>query len=64
MFFKTENSKALFKEMVKISNRLPNRYFLTFTPGATHPGLHAISVTLRPERVGVVVEARTSYWQQ
>ncbi len=63
-YFKTENSKALMKDMVKISNRLPNRYFLSFTPTATHPGLHAISVTLRPERVGVVVEARTSYWQE
>ena len=63
-YFKTENSKALTKDLVKISNRLPNRYFLSFTPAATHLGLHAISVALRPERVGVVVEARTSYWQQ
>jgi VWFA-related protein len=63
-YFKTENSKALTKDLMKISNRLPNRYFLSFTPSATHPGLHAIGVTLRPERVGVVVEARTSYWQQ
>ena len=63
-YFKTENSKALTKDLGKISNRLPNRYFLSFTPNTTHPGLHAISVALRPERVGVVVEARTSYWQE
>ena len=63
-YFKTENSKALTRDLVKISNRLPNRYFLSFTPTATHPGLHAIGITLRPERVGVVVEARTAYWQE
>ena len=63
-YFKPENSKALTRDLVKISNRLPNRYFLSFTPTATHPGLHAIGVTLRPERVGVVVEARTAYWQE
>ena len=63
-YFKTENAKALARDLVKISNRLPNRYFLSFTPSATHPGLHAIGVTLREPREGVVVEARTSYWQQ
>ncbi len=63
-YFKTEGSKSLLKDLAKISNRLPNRYFLSFTPTSTHPGLHAIAVTLRPERQGVVVEARTSYWQQ
>ncbi len=63
-YFKTENAKALSKDLIKISNRLPNRYFLSFTPSATHPGLHAIGVTLRQPREGVVVEARTSYWQE
>ena len=63
-YFKTESAKSLVKDLAKISNRLPNRYFLSFTPTSTHPGLHAIGVTLRPERENVVIEARTSYWQQ
>ncbi|WP_263384322.1 VWA domain-containing protein [Granulicella arctica] len=62
-YFKVEGDKRLQKDMVAISNRLPNRYFLSFTPTASHPGLHAIAVRLREERVGVKVEARSSYWE-
>ena len=63
-YFKTENAKSLTKDMAKIANRLPNRYFLSFTPTSTHPGLHAINVALRQPREGVVVEARSSYYQE
>ena len=62
-YFKTENAKSLEKDLVKISNRLPNRYFLSFTPTASHPGLHAIAVRLREPRESVIVTARTSYWE-
>ncbi len=62
-YFKVENGKAMVKDLQKIANRLPNRYYLSFTPSATHPGLHAIGVKLREPREGVVVEARTGYWE-
>ncbi len=63
-YFKVENNKKLEKDLVAISNRLPNRYFLSFVPTASHPGLHAIAVRLREPREGVSVQARTSYWEQ
>lgn len=62
-YFKAENAKALEKDLLAISNRLPNRYFLSFTPSKSHPGLHAIEVQVRPERVGVEVRARSGYWE-
>ena len=60
-YFKFENAKALEKGLQAISNRLPNRYFLSFQPQQPHDGLHAIGVTL-PDYSGLVVEARRSYW--
>ena len=63
-YFKVENNKKLQKDLVAISNRLPNRYFLSFTPSASHPGLHAIAVRLKEPREGVGVQARESYWEQ
>jgi VWFA-related protein len=62
-YFHVENGKKLVKDLFAISNQLPNRYYLSFTPVSMHPGLHAISVTLSPPREGVVVQARTSYWE-
>lgn len=60
-YFKFENAKALEKGMQAISNRLPNRYFLSFQPQQPHPGLHAIGVELK-DYSGLVVESRKSYW--
>jgi hypothetical protein len=60
-YFKFENAKGLEKGMQAISNRLPNRYFLSFQPQQPHPGLHAVGVELK-DYSGLVVEARKSYW--
>ncbi len=63
-YFKFENAKGLEKGLQAISNRMPNRYFLSFQPAQPHEGLHAVGVTLGEPRVGVVVEARKSYWAE
>ena len=60
-YFKFENAKGLEKGLQAISNRLPNRYFLSFQPQQPHPGLHSVAVTLN-NYSGLVVEARRSYW--
>ena len=61
-YFKFENAKGLEKGLQAISNRMPNRYFLSFQPVQPHSGLHAVGVELAEPRVNVVVEARKSYW--
>lgn len=63
-YFKFENAKGLEKGLFAISNRMPNRYFLSFQPGDPQPGLHAIDVKLAVPRDGVIVEARKGYWNQ
>lgn len=63
-YFHFEDARGLEKGLHAISNRLPNRYFLSFQPVQPHPGLHALGVRLTEERSGVVVEARQSYWSE
>ena len=62
-YFHFENAKGMEKSLQAISNRLPNRYFLSFQPSAPHLGLHAIGVGL-PEYPQLKVEARKSYWAE
>ena len=63
-YFKFEDAKGLEKGLTSISNRLPNRYFLSFQPVQPIAGLHAVGVELVVPRVGVVVQARKSYWAE
>lgn len=63
-YFKFENAKGMEKGLTAISNRMPNRYFLSFQPVQPVGGLHAVGVELAEPRVGVVVEARKSYWAE
>lgn len=63
-YFKFEDAKGLEKGLQAISNRMPNRYFLSFQPVQPVAGLHAVGVELAEPRVGVVVEARKSYWAE
>ncbi len=62
-YFHFENAKGMEKSLGAISNRLPNRYFLSFQPTNPHLGLHAIAVGL-PEYPQLKVEARKSYWAE
>ena len=60
-YFKFENQRGLQKSLVTISNHVPNRYVLSFSPQSPATGLHAIEVRLR-DHPGLTVSARKSYW--
>jgi VWFA-related protein len=60
-YFKFENTRSLERGLITISNQVPNRYALSFSPQADSPGLHAIDVRLK-DRTGLRVDARKSYW--
>jgi len=60
-YFKFENTRSLERGLIMISNQVPNRYALSFSPQADSPGLHAIDVRLK-DRTGLHVDARKSYW--
>jgi VWFA-related protein len=60
-YFKLTDAKALERDLLTISNHIPNRYMLTFQPQSPHPGLHAIGLSL-PNYSRLAVTARTSYW--
>ena len=60
-FYHFKDAKSLNRDLYTIANHVPNRYVLSFTPQSPHPGLHALSLTLKsyPQ---LSVEARSSYW--
>jgi VWFA-related protein len=60
-YFPFRNSHDLEKNLLAISNHIPNRYVLSFQPRSPHPGLHLIGVRLK-EHPNLVVTARRSYW--
>jgi VWFA-related protein len=60
-YFGFKNVKTLQHDLLIISNRVPNRYVLSFVPTSTHPGFHAIDVKLK-DRPNLKIEARTAYW--
>ncbi len=61
-YFQFSDVKGLESGLAEVGNGLPNRYVLTFQARAGgHVGLHKLQVTV-PERVGVSVVGRESYW--
>ena len=60
-YFGFKDPKTLNRDLLTISNHIPNRYVLSFQPQSTHPGLHALQLTLK-DRPNLVVEARNAYW--
>jgi VWFA-related protein len=60
-YFRFSNTHTLEKNLITISNHVPNRYVLSFQPGSPHPGLHSIVLRLR-DQPKLVVTARRSYW--
>jgi hypothetical protein len=59
--FKFSTAKQLQRDLFTLSNHIPNRYVLSFHPQNPHPGLHAISLTLK-NYDNLNIEARSSYW--
>ena len=60
-FYKFKDVKSLDRDLITISNHVPNRYVLSFRPQSPHLGAHALNLTLKayPQ---LSVEARSSYW--
>ena len=59
--FKFKDVKTLQKDMLTISNHIPNRYVLSFHPQSPVPGFHTITLSLR-DYANLSVEARDGYW--
>jgi VWFA-related protein len=59
--FKFKDVKTLNRDLFTVANHIPNRYVLSFHPRNPHPGLHAVSLTLK-NYDKLTIEARTSYW--
>ena len=60
-YFPFKNTKGLERDLETISNHVPNRYMLSFHPESPHPGLHAVSLTLK-NYPNLELAARNSYW--
>jgi len=60
-YFKFENSKSLVRDLLTISNHVPNRYVLSFQPQSPHAGFHAVELKLVGHS-GLHVTARSGYW--
>ncbi len=60
-YFKFENSRTLVRDLLTISNHVPNRYVLSFQPQSPHAGYHAVELKLEghPE---LHLTARSGYW--
>ena len=60
-YFTFQNAKTLTRDLLVISNDIPNYYVLTFRPHSPQPGFHALDVRLngRPE---LRLSARKAYW--
>jgi VWFA-related protein len=62
-YFKLGSEKGFERDLAVISNRLPNRYSLSFHPQSPRAGLHTLRLSL-PGYAGLEVTARTSYWAE
>jgi VWFA-related protein len=60
-YFKFENSRSLVRDLLTISNHVPNRYVLSFQPQSPHAGFHAVELKL-VGHPGLHVTARSGFW--
>jgi VWFA-related protein len=60
-YFRFENRKALERNLVTISNHVPNRYVLSFQPRSPHAGFHSVALKL-VDHPDLRVTARNGYW--
>jgi VWFA-related protein len=60
-YFKFENSRSLVRDLLTISNHVPNRYVLSFQPQSPHPGYHAVELKLK-NHPNLHLTARSGYW--
>ena len=60
-YFGFENGRSLVRDLVTISNHVPNRYGLSFQPQSPHAGFHAVELRLK-DHPDLRVTARNGYW--
>lgn len=59
--FRFHNARTLQKDLIRVSNDVPNFYVFSFQPTDPTPGLHALRLSL-PDRPQLHILARTEYW--
>ncbi len=60
-YYSFSNVNNLQKGLEELTNHIPNRYLLTFTPMNPHAGLHTLTLQLKG-RPDLKVDARGCYW--
>jgi VWFA-related protein len=60
-YFRFTDSRSLERDLVTISNEIPNRYLLSFYPRSPQEGLHILSVSL-PGHQDFQITSRSRYW--
>jgi VWFA-related protein len=60
-YFRFKNPNTLTRDLLSISNDIPNYYVLTFRPHSPAPGFHAIKLSVK-DRPGLRVRAPRTYW--
>jgi VWFA-related protein len=62
-YYSFKDQRSLQKDMLTVSNHVPNRYVLSFRPDAPHPGLHTLKLQLQ-DYPNLQITARRNYWAQ
>jgi VWFA-related protein len=62
-YYSFKDRRSLQKNMLTVSNHVPNRYVLSFRPEAPHPGMHTLKLKLT-NYPNLEITARRSYWAQ
>ena len=60
-YYQFKDARGIERDMITLSNHVPNRYILSFHPQSPHPGLHALTLRLN-SYPNLEVSARSSYW--
>ena len=62
-YFTLGKQKQFERDLLAISNHIPNRYVLSFQPQSPRPGFHSLKLSV-PNYEGVQVSGRTGYWAE
>jgi VWFA-related protein len=62
-YFTLGNQKQFERDLLAVSNHIPNRYVLSFQPRPPRMGYHTLKLSL-PDYRHVDVSARTGYWAE
>lgn len=60
-YFAFKNSNTITKDLLTVSNDVPNYYVLSFRPRSPAPGFHALKLSAK-DRPNLKVKAREVYW--